>query len=372
VLRSTSKNEAALDTYQGMQVTAPAQAPKPPEQAPAGIGTAIDSTPQGAAILVNGMMTGLVTPATVALVRDQSNEVTLALDGFDVLTTRIQGDGTRQTVVLGAKAPSAAKAPGDAPGEPLVSRLRIEPRSGTEVVTNVRVFVNGVERTSARPLDLEVEPDRPCHITLRAEGFADTVVMLTPRASRSPDDWRLLAVPMARESVAADHAVLRLEVSPPTAEVRLDGTQVAPRSDTQVSRARLHRLRIEATGYVPVDKVIAAGAGFVVLPIGLESLQREPSAISLKVSPEDTRIYLRSTEPGGPSAVEIGRGEVKDFATPAGAYEVVLGRRDEKGRQRGTFAVTLLPATKHVIELALDGSGVTETAASTAPLPPTP
>src|SRR5690625_6891684 len=52
----------------------------------------VDSTPQGAAIILNGIATGLETPATIDAVAEVKNTIVLIKDGYETLVHNAAAD----------------------------------------------------------------------------------------------------------------------------------------------------------------------------------------------------------------------------------------------------------------------------------------
>jgi serine/threonine-protein kinase len=81
----------------------------------------VTSTPEGAAITLNGVDTGQVTPATVSLGGTVPGEIVLALDGYDPLTASITQDdleaGSKDLTLLAVERPVQLTVSGSYPFE---------------------------------------------------------------------------------------------------------------------------------------------------------------------------------------------------------------------------------------------------------------
>ncbi|MCK6552032.1 PEGA domain-containing protein, partial [Myxococcota bacterium] len=208
----------------------------PPPEAPKLGRLMVRSTPEGAAIIVDGQATGHVTPSTIdGLPTERPLVVAVRLAGHRAtpadaeLQIPASTQQTQATFVL-------------RPG--LAFRVETEPEGAT-------IDVNGVRAPSPTPVELPVLPfGESATVTLTLEGHLPASVVLTARAGTST------AVRVALETART----IDVASEPSGARVSIDG---APRGETPlyelaVPGTRAFTVAVDKRGYKPWRRRIGA------------------------------------------------------------------------------------------------------------------
>lgn len=202
------------------------------ELQPAWADIQLDSEPSGATVRVDGEPVG-TTPATLALLQGE-RELQLELPGFAPLgkTLRVEAGQARD-----------------------LGTMRLEPAAGVLVLdstpTGANVTLDG-EFLGQTPLEVELAPDRSQRLILTRPGYRRHSESLSLAAgAREEKQVRL-------QALLGD---IRLEVSHPEAEVRVNGNVVGRGSQSLSLPAVEQRIEVRLDGYASETRRVTPRPG---------------------------------------------------------------------------------------------------------------
>jgi hypothetical protein len=215
-----------------------AEAALPYLRRPAAASLRIETDPPGALVYVDGRARGSA-PLAVDAEAGRSYAVRAVRSGCR--------DG-EQLVTAAA---------GDSPVRLHLDRLAATLAVETEP-TGARVLIDGKETGKLTPATLELTPATPVRLTLRKSGFAEASVATT---SPPPGERALYHTALPLEGSSA---LLTVSTAPPTANVMVDGMQLAPPApshDTFVAPGVRHKIKATAPGFVDARAELAVAGG---------------------------------------------------------------------------------------------------------------
>lgn len=134
---------------------------------------------------------------------------------------------------------------------------------------------------------------------------------------------------------------LVLEVSPPAAEVRVDGAQLGSSREPQAVACGAHTISVSMPGHLPTLINVDVEAGeLVTLPITLVPQGR--GKLTLDVTPDSARVLL--------DGAEIGQGDLSRFTLLAGPHML---RAEAPGHEPGERQFVLDDGAELVMDLPL-------------------
>lgn len=202
------------------------------ELAPAWAEVTIDSQPQGAAILVDGEAAG-TTPAVVEII-----------------------GGERQLILQLAGYADWQQALAVEPGQPLqLETVQLQPAAGVlelaSVPSGANVTLDG-EFHGQTPLSLELSPDRAHRLAVFKPGYRRyTGTVQLPAAGRDSQTIKL----------TAQLGEVRFNISPPGAELKIDGRSRGKGSQTLSLPAFEHSVEVSLAGYNTVRRRVTPRPG---------------------------------------------------------------------------------------------------------------
>ena len=231
------------------------------------------------------------------------------------------------------------------------------PRGQLHVTTDPAgaiVLLNGAE-TCESPCRITVTANQEQHVMVRRFGHLDTVSHATAIPFDSENDTRFLHLELRpAPNRPRIYTFFKLDSYPERALVTLNGVPVG---ETPLRFQReldaLYRAEITSEDFEPwVRSLYPATGRFELRPI-LARIEREPSALSVRVETPNmlgVRIYLGVP---GSGAREVGRDVVEQLVLDSGDYELTLSYTPprESGEARRRTELTLnLPPGQHVVE----------------------
>ena len=219
----------------------------------------VETVPPGATVYVDGRVRG-TGPLKLDAEAGRSYALRATLDGWrddEQLVTAAAGDGTVR-LHLGA--------------EQSVAAIESQP-------AGARLFVDDKDTGKLTPTTLELRPGEKLAVSLRKDGFVDQpLTVVAPRPGER-------TVYRANLPLAPTAALLTIQVTPPTANVSVDGLTLAPPTwshDTFVAPGRRHRIKASAIGFVDArQEVLVAGGEHRTVHLTLA----EGGTLALRVNP---------------------------------------------------------------------------------------
>lgn len=240
---------------------------------------AVESTPPGAHIVVNGKLSGLTTPAEVALFRDTPNEIVLYSQGF--LPSQLILTPSESTPVQSA---NLTQRP-----QPVAGKLHLK-----STPLGATITLNG-EQIGTTPMTLEnIASNFEHHVQLSLNDhftFAGFIYIL-PELDNTID---AILAPLDQPGRQALVEVA-FEPLPRGSHVQLNGETlgISPFYSNQ-SRDSLLQLEVQAVNHQAIRRVIATSdiGSFLLRPY-LPPIKREAGRISLSVQPSAANVYIGS------------------------------------------------------------------------------
>ncbi|MBU6161480.1 MAG: protein kinase [Myxococcales bacterium] len=353
-----------------MDVETPRRADPPPT-----VTARVESVPEGAWVVVNGVATRRRTPTDVELVQGATNTVFVYQRGYQPAYQNIEvgTDAPAPTsVALTAieqpadwqPTPATDTEAGIDTWTPPMGTLRIESRNAGGDMPGAEVLVNGEPVPGTTPLEVQVPAGVDQHVTVRMADNRDSVLFTRVPAN----ELRVHRVEMLTFNGDSDYAAnLYINLSPASASLTLNG-EPAPGGDVIRLEAPLHYvLRAEAEDYETWERAYSADVGAIYINTFLPPISFGPSQLSYTVEPAGTVVYVQPIRPPG-SAYELGDDPIVAREMPAGEYELRFEFRNEDGRQRGRLPLTLQSGQHHTYLFTLAGTEVSITEQSMLPM----
>lgn len=309
----------------------------------------VDSTPPGAAIIVNGIATGLETPATIDAVAEVPNTLVLIKDGYETLVHNAAADTDDVALKLveynETFDPERLK---EEPKEgPVRGQLRVISRSPGGVFEGADVRLNGHAVSSPTPADIDVPANQLQHVSVRHVDHLDGVMFVQAIPHYKDTDRRDALVEMQKKRDNAYSAVA-IRTFPRNARVYMDDEEITGSIITPVAMNRHFTIRAEAPGHEPYEQSFDAIVGTIDISIMLKQPVFPDGKISVEGGPEDATLYLVPQREGRESGLQIGRhGEASERTVESGPYllRVAYGPHNQRGK---TDLEIEVPENKHV------------------------
>jgi hypothetical protein len=313
-----AKNEALQAIEEGG-----VEVPDPPKFVEVSLAT----EPQGASVVVNGLLADAKTPGTFDLVADGPNEVTFYHPQYPP-----------QRVVVDGEANAASEPVAFVPFD-------TEPETGTLVIESSPsagiVYVDG-ERIGAAPQTLEnIAAGFEHHVEVRKSGHYRSVGFF----QIVPGETNEFEIGLASEDSASrkKYVEVTYDVIPKeNTAVTIDG-EVKGSSKLVLNQTRntFAHVELAAPNYHTQDRyLLLHDVGTFRLRTFLDSKKREKGALTVKVLPDEANIYI------GSNAYDSN--PVKNLKLYEGDHTVVI---EMPGRIRHEARVTVYPDRKNSYEL---------------------
>lgn len=309
----------------------------------------VSSKPAGAAIVLNGIATGLETPATIQAVQEVPNTIVLIKDGYETLVHNARADTETVSLEMTEYVPAVDKEKyeeAELEG-PIRGQLRIISRSPGGVFEGAEIRLNGVPQKDVTPVDLVVQPGQMQHVTVRDAEHLDGVMFVQAIPFYKETDRREALVEMQKRRDNAYSAVA-IRTFPRNARVYMDDEDITGSIITPVAMNRHFTIRAEAVGHDPFEQHFDAVAGTIDLSIMLEQPVFPDGTITVEGGPEDSTLYLVPQREGKESSTQIGRnGEAPRHTVESGPYILRVAYGPHNARQRSDFEIEI-PEERHL------------------------
>ena len=295
------------------------------------VGVVLATKPEGAHVIINGILAQGTTPGDFELVDGKRNEVIFYHPEHDPFTAIMDG------------------AQDGAPEEPieLPERSKIEEaRQSTLLVESQPlggvVFHNG-EQVGTTPHTLRnLNPDVEHHVLIKVKDYHPYAALLRPYEGQQAKLSGLLD-PLTQRS--RDFTVdLSLETSPPGASASVNGKPagITP-SLKPMDRHQLVEVSFEAANYKPLTRFIETReVGTLMIRPALKSIKRELGTVSIALPRKTASVYIGSNqyEPR----------DLKKLELPEGPITIVVELEDGK-RVETQFEVLPARLTRYRAEV---------------------
>lgn len=317
----------------------------------------VNSEPEGAAIILNGIATGLETPATIDAVQEETNTLVLIKDGYETLIHNAAPDTDEVSLELAEYTeefdPERFPKPKDDDEEaevrkgPVRGLLRVISRSPKGEFEGADIRLNGQTVADPTPTDLDVPANQLQHVSLKHIDHLDGVMFVQAIPFYKDSDRRDALVEMQTKRDNAYSAVA-IRTFPRNARVYMDDEDITGSIITPVAMNRHFTIRAEAEGHEPFEQSFDAVVGTIDLSIMLQQPVFPDGHISVEGGPEDATLYLVPQREGRESGTQIGRhGEASERTVESGPYllRVAYGPQFERAK---TDLEIDIPEEKHL------------------------
>jgi len=309
----------------------------------------VDSTPQGAAIILNGIATGLETPATIDAVAEVKNTIVLIKDGYETLVHNAAADTDDVSLKLKEYTEKFDKERfKEEPKEgPVRGQLRVVSRSPAGVFEGADVRLNGKAIAAPTPADIEVPANQLQHLSVRHVDHMDGVMFVQAIPFYKETDRREALVEMQKKRENA-YAAVAIRTFPRDARVFMDDEDITGSIITPVALNRHFTIRAEAPGHEPFEQSFDAIVGTIDISIMLKQPVYPDGKISVEGGPDDATLYLVPQREGRESGIQIGRnGAASERTVESGPYllRVAYGPHNQRGK---TDLEIEVPENKHL------------------------
>lgn len=303
----------------------------------------VSSTPEGAAIILNGIATGLETPATVQAVQEVPNTIVLIKDGYETRVHNARADtDTVSLEMTEYETPVDKEKYEEAELEgPVRGHLRVISRNPGGVFEGAEVRLNGVPQQGTTPVDLDVQPGQLQHVVVRDVEHLDGAMFVQAIPYYKETDRRDALVEMQKKRDNAYSAVA-IRTFPRNARVYMDDEDITGNIITPVAMNRHFTIRAEAVGHDTYEQHFDAVVGTIDLSIMLNQPVYPDGTISVEGGPEDSTLYLVPQREGKESSTQIGRnGETQRRTVESGPYILRVAYGPHNQRQRSDFEIKI-------------------------------
>lgn len=327
----------------------------------------VSSTPGNAAIVVNGIATGLETPTTVEVVQDETNTIMLIKDGYVTTVQNVTPDTPELDVTLqeyAVKSEADARPPLDINGEetdgPIRGRIDVVSRDPSGTFDGAEVLWNGRPQPQVTPMSLMVQPNQLQHVTVRHAAHEDGVIIVQARPYRKTVDAReaLVELQKTREGVNTFSAIA-IRTFPRNAQVWMDDEEITGDLITSVARNRHFTIRAESPGLEPFEQSFDATVGTIDLSIMLQRTIFPDGGIEVSGAPDDATIYLVPQREDAESGQQIGRnGSAPLRIVESGPYTLRVAGGPYNQRTKDDFDIDIPANERLVIRLERKGGAL--------------
>lgn len=361
--------------------------PAPPPAPPATVRTAVDSSPQGASIIVNGLPTRAVTPSEVALVDGARNLVSLHLDGHVPAFVEARAGAPVQSVLQPIPAPEpaadatdpAATPPGDpdaaatgaataegsaerdpAPG-PGRGRIVVQAVDVAGADVPAEIFVDGLSVGTA-PITVDVDALVIHHIAARLAGLRDSATYARTIEWNDRTDDQVVRLELTADAGEANRwTSVRLRTVPADATVLVDGEPTPTTGLINLASPDHHTIDISADGFEPLFRAVDGRLGQFVVDGVLRPVRAEPARLTVVLEPPETSIFVERIRNASPGARQL-RTPVESLELESGPYRITLQHQAEGERVRARFETAFEPGRHHSVHYTLVDGAFVETA----------
>ncbi len=293
----------------------------------------LTTEPEGAYVVINGVLSKQQTPASFEVVEGQTNQMTFFLAGHQ----------TRQVQLGAGKSPDGAipleKIEPVDPKEAGIIEVTSEPLGGI-------VFHNGVQVGPAPTTLTNLDPRQVHHIRIELKDHHAYSAMLQPIKGEK-ETLRAVLDPTTMKS-RDFYADLSLETMPRGARVLVDGEPkgISP-TLFKGDRHKLYTITYEAPNYHPLTRTIETrDFGTLMLRPNLKPISRDPGKVSIKLPSSVQDIYV------GPNQYQ--KKDLTNLELKEGSYPVVVVTSSGK-RYEAKMEVVPNTKTSYKLEI-LNGS----------------
>ena len=288
----------------------------------------IQTSPEGAHVVINGELAPGTTPGEFELLQGRPNELLIFSEGHRAERLAL-GEGE-------APEPIALK-PSDPVDPERASSIEIESEP-----LGALVFHNG-QQIGPTPVTLQgLDPDALHHLLLRAPAHHDYGALLQPIAGER-ERLKALLDPESLRSKGY-YVDLSLETIPRGALVKIDGEPVGTSPALkQVDRHGLYRVTYEAPNYQTSSYLVEARSlGTLMLRPRLEAIKRDKGAVTLTLPSSAQEVYLGNNQ--------YKLKELKRVELMEGTYPIVF-TTSEGTRYEAEFEVIADQTTRYKLDL---------------------
>ncbi len=301
----------------------------PPPEPIARASASISSSPEGAYVVINGIMSDGQTPGDFELAADKPNDIVFMLEGHK--TRRVQ-------LEAGASMPDTIELEPAGDLDP----ARASSIEVTSEPLGALVFHNGIQIGPAPVTLRNLNPDEPQHITLTAKDYHPYSAMMQPLVGEK-DALNGVLEPLSLKS-REFFVDLSLETVPRGASVSINGkpSGVSP-ALFKGDRHAHYTITYEAPNYVPLTRhVETREVGTLMIRPRLESISREKGTVSMTVPSSTQDVYLGNNQ--------YKLSELKKIELSEGSHPIVIVTKSGE-RHETTFDVEPKTHTKYKLEV---------------------
>lgn len=312
----------------------------------------VESTPPGAAIIVNGIPTQQLTPASVDVVAGARNTISLFLDGYKTETRILDADANdfvaTLTSYVAPERPEGWTPPKGEDGKPLEAdpvhgRIRVVTRSPVDRFEGASIWLNGKLMPETSPATFRVQPGEEQHILVRHPGHLDAITYVQAIPYYRENDERGVLLEQQVDRGNAFSAVT-IRTFPRDAKVWIDDQEITGNIVTPVARNRHFTIRAEAPGHEGWERTFEATVGTIELSIQLQRPVAEFGSMSVAGLPADADLYLVPLREGAEGGTQIGRkGQVQTHDLESGKYLLRVAWGEYNQRKRKDLEIEILP-----------------------------
>lgn len=319
----------------------------------------VSTTPPGANIIVNGVPSGLLSPANVEVVAEGRNSLSFFLDGHKSEHVLTDADQAALELTLTPYTPPARPEGWTPPlgedgkpteAEPVHGRVRVVTRSTSERFEGANIWHNGRLVPEPSPTLLRVQPGEEQHLLVRHPGYLDamTFVQAIPYYRETDQRDVLLELQVDRSNA---FSALSIRTFPREAKVWIDDVEVTGNIVTPVARNRHFTVRAEAPGHEPWERAFEASVGTIDLNIQLHRPVAAAGSLTVAGLPADADAYLVPLREGADGGTQIGRrGTVAPQDVESGRYLLRVAWGEYSQRKRKDLEIEVVPNEhRHII-----------------------
>ncbi len=334
-----------------------------PPPAPPTVRLQVTSNVDGAAIVVNGILTGQHTPAAVQVVEGETNTITLYRDGYRSGLLEVLGRaGDAPLITLEELTEPEGWEPPEPDPEsetepqtewaPERGRIRIRARTPGGESTEATILVDGEPVSGTTPVEVDVVAGVEHHVTVRMPGFRDSIATLVARPWDGEEDTREVMVDLTPDRERNRLSTFSVTTVPRGAEVTLNGEVQAGRL-IHVDTPGHHLLTVTAADHVPWQRAFDSSVGIIMINAVMEPVYREPATVSITVEPEGAVIYAIPNTEHSAGGRQIGITSVENHELSTGDWTIRVAHGEVGDRQRGDLELSLEPGDHRELRLRL-------------------
>lgn len=308
----------------------------------------LNSVPEGASVIINGIASRQVTPARISVVAGERNTITLMHRGYQTKYVELSDSDNEVTVTLDEiEVPELEEDEQqlDENGDPIepFGRINVTTRSTAGPLDGAEVWVNGQSVSGVTPVEFDVTPGVPQHITARRAGFRDAVTEIQAIRWQRREDTRQALLEMQAQREDSAFTSVKIRTAPPGAQVFIDNEEVTGDYVSIVPLNRHFTVRVEAPEYETFERHYEALVGTIDISAILQRPYNEPGMLSIEASPEDADIFIIPVREGTVSGQQVGRGTARDLEVESGEWTIRIAHGAYRERVRADTIVEVPP-----------------------------